>query len=90
MDGVNSVGDSQTTAHTFNSVRTNVTEFGHVITACRPLFSSHFANSRVEFTRQQTNVVAHSQACEATLIGSPIIYFEIPHYIATLIFHEML
>ena len=74
MDGVNSMGDLQTTVDTFNSVRTNVTEFGHIITACWPLFSSHFSNSRVEFTRQQTNMVAHSLAREATSIGSPIIY----------------
>lgn len=90
MDGVDFVVDSQTTADPFNSVRINVTKFGHIITTCRSLVSSHFANSRVEFIRRQANMVAHALALEATLLASITIYLEIPHCIAILLFNEML
>ena len=36
------------------------TEFGNIISALKNIFASHFINSRMEFNRQQTNVVAHA------------------------------
>lgn len=74
FDGVDFMVDSKVTADAFNSHRHDATEFGQVIIACQNLFSSSFANSRVEFSRIQANVAAHVLAGEATLTASPTIY----------------
>jgi len=55
-----------------------------------PVFVLLFANSKVEFTWQQANVVTHALALEATLITSSAIYFQVPDCIVTLISNEML
>lgn len=89
MDGVDFIVDLKTTADTFNSVHTNVTKFGQVITVCRSLFSSYFVNFKLEFTERQANMVAHALAREATLIGSPTIYLHTLDCIATLISNEI-
>jgi hypothetical protein len=47
-------------------------------------------NSRVEFVRRQANGVAHSLAREAPLLSSPVIYYDIPSCIETIIINEML
>jgi len=86
MDNVDFVVDLKTTPDAFNSVRTNITEFGQT----QSLFSSHFVNSRVEFNRRQTNVVAHALASETILSASPNIYLEVPRCITTLNINEMI
>jgi len=50
FDNVDFVLNSKITTDAFHTRRIYVTEFGHVITACRHLFST-FTNSRVEFNR---------------------------------------
>jgi len=90
MDNVDFVVDSKMVADAFNSNRTNVTEFGQIIAACKELFSSSFVNSRVEFNRRQANEVAHALACEATRSASPNIYLKVPDCIATIVGNEML
>jgi len=75
---------------TFHAHKDDVSEFGHIISACRSLFNNHLTNSRVEFTRRQANEVAHALVGEATLSASPIIYFNPPHCINNIIFNEML
>jgi len=54
------------------------------------MFHSKFSNSRVEFVRRQTNVVAHTLAREATLLASPAVYYDIPNCIESSIINEML
>lgn len=90
FDNVDFVADSKVIADAFNSHRLDVTEFGHVILACRHLFSSSFTNSRVAFNRRQANVSAHILVGEATLAASPIVYFEVPDCINYVISNEML
>ena len=63
----------------------DVTEFGHIIATCRGIFSTSFTNSRVEFTRRQTNAAAHALAREATSLANPITYFVIPQCIESII-----
>jgi len=82
--------DSKTTHDAFHAPKDDVSEFGHIISACRSLFNNHLTNSRVEFTRRQANEVAHALAGEATLSASPIIYFNPPHCINNIIFNEMI
>lgn len=67
-----------------------MSEFDCIISSCRSLFSSTFANSRVEFVRRQANRVAHALAREAMLLASPVIYYYIPNCIESLIINEML
>jgi len=54
------VVDSKLTTNAFNSNRKDITEFGHIITTCQDLLSSHYTNSSVKFSMQQTNVVAQT------------------------------
>ena len=81
--------DSKLTVDAFLSTRNDLSEFGCIISSCRSLFSTFFSNSRVEFVRQQANVVAHALAREATSLVSPAVYFDIPNCIETLIINEM-
>jgi len=90
LNNVDFETDSKTTHDAFHAHKDDVSEFGHIISACRSLFNNHLTNSRVEFTRRQTNEVAHALAGEATLSTSPIIYFNAPHCINNIIFNEML
>jgi len=66
---------SNVTTDAFNSRRYDATEFGQVIITCQNIFSSSFANSRVEFSRRQANVDVHLLVGEATLSVNPTIYF---------------
>jgi ribonuclease HI len=90
FDKVDFVTDSKVTVDAFKLSRNDVTEFGHVVTTCRNLFSSHFANSRVEFTPRHANMEAHLLAREAMLSASPIIYYGVPDCIDSIIHNEML
>lgn len=65
-------------------------QFGNIVSASRSLFNSKFSNSRVEFVRRQANAVAHNLAREATLLASPVTYYDIPNCIESLIINEML
>ena len=89
FDNVDFVLDSKITMDAFHTRRIDVTEFSHVITTCRHLFST-FTNSMVEFNQRQPNVVAHALARETTLSASPTIYFEIPYCIETPLINNML
>ena len=82
--------DSKITYDAFHSQKDDISEFGHIISAFQSLFSTHFTNSRVEFSRRQANAAAHAPAEEATSVASPFIYFNIPHCINNIIFNEML
>lgn len=90
LDGVDFELDSKLTTDAFLSPRNDMSEFGIIISSCRSLFRSSFANSRVEFVRRQANGVAHSLAREAALHASPTTYFIIPSCIESLIITEML
>jgi len=82
--------DSKITRDEFHFRKTNVTDFGSIIGACRELFSTSFTNSRVEFTQRQANASAHALAREATSLATPNIYYDIPHCIESIIINEML
>jgi len=90
LDYVNFEMDSKTTHDAFHSHKDDDFEFGQIISACQALFSTHFTNSWVEFTRRQTNEIAHALAGETTLLASPAIYFNLPRCINNIIFNEML
>jgi hypothetical protein len=90
FDNVDFETDSKITRDAFHSTRDDISDFGCIISSCRSLFNSSFTNSRVEFVRQQANAVAHVLAGEATFLASPIVYFNIPDYIESLIINEML
>lgn len=59
--------------------RDDASDFGHIISRCW-----------VEFNRQQSDGVVHTLTGEVVLLVSPIIYFDIPHYINDIISNEML
>jgi ribonuclease HI len=90
FDNVDFELDSKLTVDAFLATRNDLSEFGVIISSCRSLCSSFFSNSRVEFVRRQANGVAHSLAREATLLASPVTYYDIPNCIETLIINEML
>jgi len=73
-----------------SKVTVDVTETGYILTACRRLFTTHFTNSKVEFSRQQTNEVAHTLAGVVTLSVRPKIYYHVPRCIEHFINSEML
>jgi hypothetical protein len=52
FDNIDFELDSKITTDAFHSRRTDVTEFGNIIYACRDIFTTSFTNSRVEFTRR--------------------------------------
>nr|ABN06177.1 Polynucleotidyl transferase, Ribonuclease H fold [Medicago truncatula] len=90
FDSVDFETDSKLFADAFLSDRNDTSEFGCIISSCRSLFTALFFNSRVEFVRRQANEVAHALAKEATLLASPVVYFEIPNYIEIIIINEIL
>jgi len=90
LDNVDFETDSKLTVDAFRSSRSDLSEFGCIITSCRILFHNLFSNSRVEFVRRQANGVAHTLAREATRSASPATYYDIPACIETLIINEML
>jgi ribonuclease HI len=90
FDSVDFCSDSKTITDAFNQNRVDVTETGHILSDCRRLFTSHFTNSKVEFSRRQANEAAHILAGAATLLASPIIYYHIPRCIENVIINEML
>jgi len=85
FDSVDFETDFKLMSDAFLSIRNETSKFGCIISSCRSLFSSLFANSRVEFVRQQANGVVHALAREAMLLASPVVYFDIPDCIKTLI-----
>jgi len=90
FNNVDFVVDSKLTVDDFNSNMNNISEFGHIITTCQDLFSSHFRDSLVKFNRRQANVVAHALAIEVTLSASLAIYFNVRDCINSFIINEML
>jgi len=90
LENVDFETDSKLTVDAFRSNRTNLSEFGCIISSCRSLFHNLFSNSRVEFVRRQANGVAHTLAREATHSASPAIYYDIPACIEPIIINEML
>jgi len=70
--------------------RVDVTEIGEVISTWRSLFTTHLANSKVEFNRRQTNEVVRILVGVATLSVGLKIYYHIPRCINSLIINEML
>jgi len=81
FDNIDFELDLKVTRDAFHSRNTDVTEFESIIKACRELFSSSFANFRVEFIRRQTNAAAYALAREVTSLASPSTYYVIPSYI---------
>jgi len=68
---------------------TRVSEFDHIITFCKSLFTVFFTNFRVEFSKRQTNVAVHAFAEETIFLASPTTYFRIPSYIEPIIINEI-
>jgi len=89
FDNVDFEIDSKITRDAFHSRREDISEFGHIITSCKSLFTAFFINSRVEFSRRQANAAAHALAGEASFLASPTTYFRIPSYIESIIINEM-
>jgi ribonuclease HI len=90
IDHVDIALDSKIVTDAFHKQRPDVTEFGHVMSTARSLFSASFTNSRVEFNRRQANEVAHVLARVAHFSASPTIYIDVPHCIEQIIINEML
>ncbi|KAK2398440.1 putative mitochondrial protein [Trifolium repens] len=90
IDHVDIALDSKIVTDAFHKQWPDVTEFGHVMSTARSLFSASFTNSRVEFNRRQANEVAHVLARVAHFSASPTIYIDVPHCIEQIIINEML
>jgi ribonuclease HI len=52
FDHVDFCSDSKVTVDAFHQNRVDVTEIGHILSACRQMFTTHFTNSKVEFSRR--------------------------------------
>ena len=63
FDNVDFMLDSKITTDAFHTRQIEVTNFSHVIIACKHLFST-FTNFRIEFNRREANVVAHALASD--------------------------
>jgi len=90
LDNVDFETYSKTTHDAFHSRKDNVSELGQIISACQSLFITHFTNYRVEFTRRQANQVVRALVGEATLLASPVFYFNPPRCMNNNILNEML
>jgi ribonuclease HI len=90
IDHVDIALDSKIVTDAFHKQLPDVTEFGHVLSTARRIFTSSFTNSRVEFNRRQANEVAHALARVAPFSASPTIYIDVPHCIEQIIINEML
>jgi len=90
LDNVDFATDSKLTVDAFLSTKNDLSEFGCIISSCRSLFHNLFSNSRLEFVRRQANAVAHALAREATCSTSPVVHYDIPACIETIINNEML
>jgi len=90
FDNVDFETNSKLIADAFLSTRNDLSEFGCIISSSCFLFDTSFSNSKVEFVRRQTNVVAHALAREATSLTSLAVYFDISDCIETLIINEIL
>ncbi|RHN43816.1 hypothetical protein MtrunA17_Chr8g0391961 [Medicago truncatula] len=62
--------DAKKVVDYFNKGRNDISEFGAVMDECRKNSIDYFENSKVEFSRRQSNVVAHALAQEATSLAS--------------------
>jgi hypothetical protein len=82
--------DAKKVVDYFNGGRNDVSEFGAIVDDCRTKCNVYFENSKVEFSRRQANVVAHTLAREATSLASPHVFDDVPLCISTLIFNEKL
>jgi ribonuclease HI len=89
-DNIDFVLDSKIVTEAFHRQRTDITEFGQVMSVTRSLFTSSFTNSRVEFNRRQANELAHALARVAPFSTSPTIYIDLPHCFEHIIINEML
>jgi hypothetical protein len=74
----------------FNKGGKDISEFGAIMDECRKNCNDCFENSKVEFSRRQANVVAHTLAREAISLASPHVFDDVPLCISTLIFNEKL
>jgi len=89
FDNVNFEIDSKITRDAFHFRREDVSEFGHIITSCKFIFTTFFTNFRVKFFKRQANAAAHALAGEATFLANLITYFRIPSYIKPIIMNKM-
>jgi hypothetical protein len=90
IDHIDFALDSIIVTDAFHHQRPDITEFGHLMSATRTLFTSSFTNSRVEFNGRQAYEVAHVLARVALFSTSPTIYIDVPHYIEHYIANKML
>ena len=74
----------------FNKGGNDISEFGVIMDECRKNCNDCFENSKVEFSRRQANVVAHTLARETISPASPHVFDDVPLCISTLIFNEKL
>lgn len=64
--------DAKKVVDNYNKGKNDISEFGELLDECMRCFNLLFENSKVEFSRRQTNEVAHNLAREATFLASPI------------------
>jgi len=73
----------------FNKGKNVVMVFGTIVDECKRCCQVNFENSQVEFSRRQSNVVAHTLARETRFSSSPHIFIEVASCIIYLISNEM-
>ncbi|XP_039691241.1 uncharacterized protein [Medicago truncatula] len=75
--------DAKKVVDYFNKGGNDISEFGAIMDECRKNCNDCFENSKVEFSRRQANVVAHTLAREVISLASPHIFDDVPLCIST-------
>jgi len=89
FDNVDFVLDCKMVVNCVNSSIDDSSEFGCIITTCKQLLVDRFQNSHVEFSRRQTNRVAHELAQAALSNLNPHVIDDVPTCIWHILANEM-
>ena len=64
-------------------------EFGSIISHCQQLIRTQLINSKIEFSRRQTNEVTHELTQTTLLEANSQLFIDVPPYINDLLSNEM-
>jgi ribonuclease HI len=90
FDSVDFCSDSKTIMDAFNQNQVDFTETDYILLECRRLFTSHFTNFKIEFSRRQANEAAHILAGATTFLASSTIHYHVHRCIENVLINEII